>query len=548
MFSFLLGIVFLLGAIAILLLGRAVIYAAWLRILAVGVCCGVGILLMVFSSTLWVAPAKGGLITKKFGPSLRDGHIIAANGERGAQANVISPGWSFGPPDKVGLWWPWLYELEAVDNKSIPEGSIGVVTAQDGNPLPEGEIYAKPWDNPTEMIDAQTFMSKNGCKGPQLTVLPPGQYRYNPKLFDIQVASCVDIPIGIVGVIRANAGVVDTNMFSGQDANGTPLVKKVYRGIWDEPLMPGKYYLHPNAYQVVRVGTTKRVYSYTSAKGSEANTSNAKEPDGDNSIHVRSSDSFEFPVDVRVAVAITASNAPYIVAKIGDPDSDSNKDGFDLLEEKCILPSVRAIMRNSAEAKKAIEYVNARSTVEADANEKFTTAMAKDKIEVEGFYLADIGLKRTPEGQALLKTQTDKELAMQQQAQYQEQVKAEEQRALKVKAEEAANQQKRIQESLANIEYEKNGAEAAKNKATGEAAAYDAKGKALGGTENLVKLEITKMMLDKLAEALVQWKPNLPEIMVMGGSGNSGGANGDVMTGLFAQFMQNAKTPTNAVK
>ena len=549
MFSFLLGVVFLLGALVLLVFGSAVVYAKWLRTMAVGACLLLGCVFCIWSSTLWVGPAAGGLVTKKFGMPLKEGHIVAAQGERGVQADVISPGWSFGPADGSSwLWWPWLYEVESVNNVTIPEGSVGVVSAMDGSPLPEGEVYAPSWEDPTKMIDAKTFLNGKGCKGPQLTVLPPGQYRFNPKLFDIKTAACVDIPIGEVGVVRANAGTVYVSTNDNAEVvNGVPLVPKGYKGLWKEPLMPNKYYLHPNAYQVVPVKVTKRVYSYTSPKGSEANTASKNEPEGDNSIHVRSSDSFQFPVDVRVAVAIKAMDAPYVVAKIGNPDRKADKDGFELIEERCILPSIRAILRNSAEKKKALEYVNSRTQVESDAMKLFSADMAKDKIETEGFFLNDIGLNRTPEGQQLLKTQTDTELALQQQAQYQQQVKAEDQRALQVKAKTAADQQEKIQASLAGIEVEKNGAEAAKNKAMGDAAqslVYEAKVKAIGGAENFIKLEVAKMVVDKLGTALTEWKPVLPNTVVIGGGGGSG-LDG-IMSGVMANLAETLNKPRQA--
>lgn len=541
MFSFLLGVMLLLGAVVLAVFGAAVIYARWLRVLAIGVCLLLAATFCIWSSTLWVGPAAGGLVTKKFGVPLKEGHIVAAVGERGVQADIISPGWSFGPADNSSwLWWPWLYEVESVPNITIPEGNVGVVSALDGSPLPEGEVYAPSWEDPTKMIDAKTFLTGKGCKGPQLTVLPPGQYRYNPKLFEVKPYPCVDIPIGEVGVVRANAGqvFVSTNV-EAEVVNGVPLVPRGFRGLWREPLMPNKYYLHPNAYQVVPVKVTKRVYSYTSPKGSEANTANKTEPEGDNSIHVRSSDSFQFPVDVRVAVAIKAMDAPYVVAKIGNPDTRADKNAFELIEERCILPSIRAILRNSAEKKKALEYVNSRTQVEADAMKLFAADMAKDKIETEGFFLNDIGLNRTPEGQQLLKTQTDTELALQQQAQYKQQVNAEEQRALQVKAKTAADQQEKIQISLAGIESEKNNAEAAKNKALGDAAqslVYEAKVKAIGGAENFIKLEVAKMVVDKLGAALIEWKPVLPTTVVMGGGG-SGSSLDSITAGVMAQFV-----------
>lgn len=527
MIVFTLGVVIILAGILVSIFADN--WPGWAKntlrvaVIIVGAVCIVG------STSLYVEPNEGGLIIKKFGSPLKDGRLIAVNGERGVQANVLTPGWSFG-------WWPWLYNSESVKNIDIPEGKVGTVVANDGNPLPANEVYADAWESPNKMIDAETFLKGNGCKGPQITVLPPGQYRYNPKLFAINMADCVDIPIGVVGVVRANAGKVYTNSVlvdSSETVNGIHMVPQGYKGIWTVPLLPGKYYFHPNAYQVIKIKTIKRVYTYTSSKGAEANTSNKKEPEGDNSIQVRSSDSFTFPVDVRVAVMIEAQNAPYVVAKLGDPDGHVSGSEFELLEESAILPSIRRILRNGAEKQKAIEYVNSRSIVESTAYEQFAKDMKKDMIDTEGLYLADIGLNRTEEGKQLLKTQTDKEIALQQQAQYQEQVKAEEQRALKVKAEEAANQQKRIQESLANIEFEKNGADAAKNKAIGEASAYEAKVKALGGVENFTKLEIAKMTVEAVGKT---WKGEVPSTVIMGGG--SGGSLDSVMTGVFAQQLK----------
>jgi hypothetical protein len=247
-----------------------------------------------------------------------------------------------------------------------------------------------------------------------------------------------------------------------------------------------------------------------------------------------------------VAVAIKAMDAPYVVAKIGNPDLRVDKNAFELIEERCILPSIRAILRNSAEKKKALEYVNSRTQVESDAMKLFSADMAKDKIETEGFFLNDIGLNRTPEGQQLLKTQTDTELALQQQAQYQQQVKAEDQRALQVKAKTAADQQEKIQASLAGIEVEKNGAEAAKNKAQGLAAeslVYEAKVKAIGGAENFIKLEVAKMVVDKLGAALIEWKPVLPTTVVMGGGSGSGSGLDGLITGMLANLADTMKKP-----
>jgi hypothetical protein len=363
-----------------------------------------------------------------------------------------------------------------------------------------------------------------------LTVLPPGQYRFNPKLFDITLSPCVDVTIGEVAVIRASAGMIYVNSNS-VSINGVQLVPKGYRGIWNEALLPGKYYLHPNAYQVVKKATTKKMYSYTGRSSSEANAKSDR-PGIDSSIPTRSKDGFDIPVDVRVLTSVRSEDAPFVVAKFGNPDAES-ADGYEQIETLSILPAIRAILRNAAQEQGAIQFVQNRSEVEKSAYTQFTYEMLKDKIIVEGVYLADIRLGSTPEGKALLKTQTDKQIAEQQQSMYQLQVKAENERALQVMAAEAANQQKRIQESKAGIEFEKNGAEAARNKAIGEASAYKAKVDALGGVENFTKLEITKMMVEAMAKT---WKGDVPGIVILGG-GNGSNLN-EIMSGVFAQQMK----------
>jgi hypothetical protein len=540
MFAFVFGCLLIVAGLIAPLLLSDVLKPVGRTLLAI-ILVMLGTVAVVFSTSLWVNTNSGGLITKKFGEGLKDGRIIAVSGQRGVQAEILSPGWSFG-------WAPWQYNLESVPNVEIKAGTVGVVTAMDGDPLPAGEIYAKAWASPTLMLDAKAFLTQGGQKGPQLTVLPPGQYRYNPKLFQITPAPCIDVPIGFAAGVRANAGLPFNGDGTNQTdvVNGVPLVPNGYKGLWCEPLLPGQYYMHPQAYQVILVRTTKRMYSYTGVAGSEANTASKKEPEGDNSIHVRSQDSFEFPVDVRVAVAISAKDIPYVVAKIADPDADSDKNGFDNIEERAILPSVRAILRNTAEGKKAMDYVNSRSQVEKEALARFTVDMAKDRLEVEGFYLADIGLSRTAAGKELLKTQTDKEIAMQQQDMYMKQVLAANERGKQVEAEEKANQQKGIQASQAGIKIAEQDAEAAKRRAEGDAAqalVYKAKIDALGGPEAFTKFEVTKMIVEKMADALSTWKPALPQTVVMGQGGGANGSVDGILAGILGQMNTAAMKP-----
>lgn len=533
--------------LAVLLIGGALLFPVitsgtltkFIRTLASVLMLLFGTLFGVFSTSLYVSDSESGLIVKKFGAGLTEGRIIAVNGERGVQADILSPGWSFG-------YWPWLYDLTAVPATLIPEGHVGVVTALDGKGLEPGEVYGKPWPSPSDMLDARKFLTQDGTRGSQLTVLPPGLYRYNTRLFQVNQAPVVDVKIGYGAVVRANAGrIADTNEVTV--VAGTQLVPRGCKGMWNEALPPGQYYFHPAAYEIITARTSKRMYSYTSSKGAEANTSSSKEPNGDNSVLVRTMDGYKIPCDIRTGVSIGLSDLPYLIARIPQPDADSDKDGFDNLEETAILPAIRAILRNTSEKQEALKYVGSRSEVEKTAGAAFTAAMIRNRITVDEFYLADINIDSTHEGQALLKTQTDAKLASEQQRMYVAQVEAEHKRGEQLKAMATAEMQKKIQESLASIEVEKNNAEAAKLTNQGKASEsliYEAKVKAMGGTDAMTKLELMKMTLELMPQALAAIKGiNLPQTLVLGGNGTGTGGGSDITTALLATITQSLQSP-----
>lgn len=131
------------------------------------------------------------------------GRIIATDGEKGPQADVLGPGFHFIPFVKV------LYEVEELPVINIKEGSLGFLTAKDGSPLRDGQFIANEWPEKDfkSMLDAKYFLTEGkGQKGPQLTVLPPGKYRLNHYLFNVSESKALDVPTGQVAVIRSNVG------------------------------------------------------------------------------------------------------------------------------------------------------------------------------------------------------------------------------------------------------------------------------------------------------------------------------------------------------
>jgi regulator of protease activity HflC (stomatin/prohibitin superfamily) len=229
-----------------------------------------------------------------------------------------------------------------------------------------------------------------------------------------------------------------------------------------------------------------------------------------NSITVKTSDSFEFPVDVRVSVKISAEDAPYVVAMLANPDADLDRNGFVVLEDRVILPTIRAIFRNNAESRGAIQYVQERSQIEESATATFAEKLASYRVTTDGVYVADIGIRDTEEGKKLLSTQTDKEVAKQEVDTFKVQQTAEIERAQVVKAKEDAEQEQLKAKARAKVDIAEQEAQAEIKLAEGRAQAYMKKMEALGGVDNFVKLEMLRL-------AMEQWDGKVPEILLMGG-------------------------------
>jgi regulator of protease activity HflC (stomatin/prohibitin superfamily) len=515
MLFFILGvIVTLVGIILPLLMSSTTPTLVKWVVRIVGI--AIGVAMITFSTAIFVEDGQSGVVVVKFGNDLPQGKIIATRGEKGPQATILPDGWHFG-------YLPWIYDLQAVDNAVVPQGHVGVVEAQDGLPLPKGEVFAPEWDNPLDMLDGQQFMMK-GYKGPQLTVLTPGKWRYNPRLFTITIKRALEVPIGKVAVIKANVGKSPTELEEKSSVNGVSLVPKGYRGIWNTALHPDAYYLHPDAYIVTLVQTTNRMYEYIKPKDKSS-----KKPD--KSIGVKTLDSFEFDVDVRVSAKISAEDAPYVVAMLASPDSDGDGDGFNTLEDIVILPVIRAIFRNNAESKKALEYVQNRTQIEKDATAKFAEGLSPYRVTTDGVFIGENGLTDTQEGKSLMATQTDKEVALQEKATFQEQKLAQEERAKMVKAEEDANQEKNKAIARAKVDIAEQEAQAEIKMAEGRAQAYLKKLEALGGVDNFVKLEMLKMSMEK-------WQGTVPNILLMGGSGGSEGQSAEAVNALLLKLFQ----------
>ncbi|MEQ8848350.1 SPFH domain-containing protein [Botrimarina sp.] len=452
-----------------------------------------------FASFRYVAEDRIGLVSKNVGlEALPPGRIIATGGEKGPQAEILGPGWH-------PWYFPGVYDIDFQPLVEIPAGKVGIINARDGEPLPPNTTYALEWaeDQVRQMLDARYFLTDGGgYRGPQTSVLKPGSYRVNTKLFEVKMADVTTIEKATVGVVKSNVGERPELPEGAQSGRLARLVKRGERGIWKSPLRPGQYYLNTDAQEVTIISTRKQVVRYTDATVAQSGEHEESE------IIVRTSDGFTFPVDVRVEYEIEPDNAPLLVATLGD----------DQVGLRSVMNSaVRAIFRNNAEGVKALDYVQQRSEQERQSLTMLQEEMQKVGVTVTAVRIGDVGDEQTL-GE-LLKTQTDREIALQEQETYREQQRAAEQKKELTRTEQEAEEEKRLatakyavqvaeQAKMQRVIEAEADAESVRIKADSQAAAYQLIAEQIGAG-NAALIEVLKIVGENGIEIT-------PRVMVSG--------------------------------
>ncbi len=140
-----------------------------------------------------------GIIERRYvGRSLPEGRVVAMKNEIGVQARVLPPGLHF--------MWPFIYIITKTTMIAIGEEEVGILESIDGRPLQPGRIFARHVEGLDSFQDGEAFLLNGGQKGPQVDVLPPGQYRINTYLFTVRVQPVLTIAKGQVGIVSARDG------------------------------------------------------------------------------------------------------------------------------------------------------------------------------------------------------------------------------------------------------------------------------------------------------------------------------------------------------
>jgi len=254
------------------------------------------------------------------------------------------------------------------------------------------------------------------------------------------------------------------------------ITDKKMRGIWKEALAPGKYNLNSKAYTLYPVPTSALVVDWSDIDSPNAphmaaattpskddfkypyQTDNANEGYRFNRIFVTTKDGFVLGVDVRMVIRIPPEEASFVIARFGTV--------FNLIQQ-IVHPLIDASFRNNAGEKNALDFIQSRTALQAEALEKAKESFEKYHVEAQNLLISGI-VPQGEQGASLLKTQTDKQIAVQNQAQFQEQTKAQDQRIALQERTARADMQPQVVQAALNIDINKNNAQAAVAKAEGE--------------------------------------------------------------------------------
>jgi len=515
----------------------------------------VGILL---TSILFVPTKHTAHLIKKYGSKLDGNRVIAINGERGRQAEILQEGLN------ISLFVNVIYDVEFVPYEIIGEGQVGLLTSVDGSPLGKDLYIAPDWltmfsenkivkvndsvsydtvilpenrrsEIETMMLDPKYFIEHGGKKGPQLNVLRPGEYKINKYMWKVEIVDATRIPDGHVGVIISRVGKVPQNIQVGAEGNtlATPVVDKGYMGVWKEPLKPGMYYLnrHPDknkgAYEVKLVDTRIQTWTYKGGydwyvidlsieengkiEQTISKTTHKKIPDGatGGAIRIMTKDGWTIFIDGRILIQIQPQDAPYIIASVG---------GIPELKDKITTPLMRSVCRNVGEHIEATNFVLKRSTIEKEIEDLLIEGSSGTRLTVKEYKMNDVYVK--PE---LLIPDKRKQLAKKMETTYAQEQLAYKEKIKTEKAREEAEQQGVLVEAKiakqAAAEFKE--AEYLKGQGTKLRMIEEAKGqeklKEVLGEQKTFVLELTKSFKDLPSDA---W--NTPFFYGGGGNGSNG--------------------------
>ncbi|CCD97957.1 SPFH domain-containing protein [Bradyrhizobium sp. STM 3809] len=437
---------------------------------------------------------------------------------------------------------------------------VGIVTVHDGPSLPPGEIIAP--EVGTELHDAATFhnnfqepekfLAAGGHRGRQLQVIVEGTWYINRLFATVENVPKTIIPVGNVGVVIFYTGPRMADV-SGETYRHGELVSNGGRGVWKDPLLPGKYAFNTYAGKIEIIPTVNFILKWVRGEvGAMKLDENLSE------ISLITKDAFEPTLPLSVVMHIDYKKAPMIIQRFGDVKK---------LVEQTLDPMVSAFFKNVAQKMTLIELLQNRAAIQEES-------AAEMKVKFEGYSLelqeVLIGTPRAAPGdqtiENILIQLRMRQVAREQVETFQEQEKAAIQERTLNEAKATAAAQAALTQSLIQIRVNENEGAAALARAQKDAETRKVTAAAVGEQSRLegqgeadralavgaANAQATKLAVDayggpefrlaeqnfaKFAEALTRInQPLVPQFLMSGGPGQESGNSGLIPTAMLSSM------------
>ncbi|WP_179405395.1 SPFH domain-containing protein [Burkholderia guangdongensis] len=319
---------------------------------------------------------------------------------------------------------------------------LAIVTVQDGPALVKDELLAPDvGEVHNSYQEPEKFLAAGGRRGRQERVLVEGTWYINRLFATVEFIRKTVIPVGYVGVVVSYTGRRGDDL-SGSEYSHGELVANGCRGVWRDPLMPGKYAFNTYAGKIELVPTTNFVLMWKSGESGSNFDSNLRE------ITLITKDAFEPLLPLSVVVHIDYRKAPMVVQRFGN---------IAQLVEQTLDPMVSSYFKNVSQTKTFIELIQSRSELQVNASNDMRERFRAYSLEFEEVL---IGTPKAQQGDVqienIMAQLRDRQIAREQVETFaQKQIAADKERELN-EAEQRAAKQKELTGSLVDISIKEN--------------------------------------------------------------------------------------------
>jgi uncharacterized membrane protein YqiK len=369
------------------------------------------------------------------------------------------------------------------------------------------------------------------------------------------------IPVGNVGVVVFYTG-PQTEDVSGEQYRHGELVVNGSRGVWRDPLLPGKYAFNTYAGKLEIIPTVNFILKWVRGE-----TSQMKLDENLSEISLITKDAFEPTLPLSVVMHIDYKKAPMIIQRFGDVKK---------LVEQTLDPMVSAFFKNIAQKMTLIELLQNRAAIQEESAHEMKAKFEAYSLELQEVL---IGTPRASTGdqtiENILIQLRSRQVAREQVTTYQEQEKAAVQERTLNEAKATAAAQSALTQSLIQIKVHENEGAAALARAQKDAETVKVTAAASGEKSRLegqgeadrtlaigtASAQSTKLSVDayggpeyrlaeqnfaRFADALTQIKqPLVPQFLMSAAQGQDGNSGGGLiptalLSSLFGRMMPDA--------